>query len=80
MAKKLTSPYQWRVAKPTPERPRFKLPPKVRRYIDALVKTELYGWDDSEVMRRFIDAGIKEALAKGDITKADGEEPRSAAK
>lgn len=65
------------MVKPTPERPRLKLLPKVRRYIDALVKTELYGWDDNEVIRRFIDSGIKDALAKGDITTADGDEPRS---
>lgn len=66
------------VADPTtPERPRLKLLPKVRRYIDALVKTELYGWDENEVIRRFIDAGIKDAKAKGDISEADGEAPQS---
>lgn len=65
------------MAKLTPERPRLKLLPKVRRYIDALVATQLYGWDENEVIRRFIDAGIKDALAKGDISKAEGEEPRS---
>ena len=61
----------------TPERPRLKLLPKTRRYLDALVKTELYGWDENEVIRRFIDAGIKDALARGDITKDDGEDHTS---
>ncbi len=59
---------------PTPERPRLKLLPKTRHYIDALLETELYGWDENEIIRRFIDAGIKEALAKGDIARWDGED------
>lgn len=59
----------------TPDRARISLLRKSRRWIDALVKTQRYGWDHQEVIRRFIDAGINAAIDKGDITKADGEEP-----
>jgi hypothetical protein len=40
-------------------------------YVDDLLKEGTYGDTKSEVMRRFIDDGIRRALNEGRITKRD---------
>ena len=55
------------------DRPRIGFKPKQLRFLDALIKTERYGWDIQEVVRRFVDAGINEAIEKGHIKAEDGE-------
>ena len=41
----------------------------LRDYVDDLVKENTYGDNKSEVMRRFIDEGIRKALNEGRIAK-----------
>ena len=40
-------------------------------YVDDLVKERIYGDNKSEVLRRFIDEGIRRALNEGRIAKRD---------
>ena len=47
----------------------FRLPRMLRDYVDDLVKERIYGDNKSEVMRRFIDEGIRQALNDGRIAK-----------
>lgn len=47
----------------------FRLPEMIHDYLDDLVKKKLYGDSKSEVMRRFIDAGISAALKDGRIAE-----------
>lgn len=54
-------------------RPRIGFKPKQMRFLDALERTERYGWDIQEIVRRFVDAGITAAIERGDIKREDGE-------
>lgn len=56
-------------------RPRISFKPKQMRFLEALERTERYGWDLQEIVRRFVDAGITAAIERGDISKDDGEQP-----
>ena len=47
----------------------LRLPPMLQDYVDDLVKETTYGDSKSEVMRRFIDEGIRQALNEGRIAK-----------
>jgi Arc/MetJ-type ribon-helix-helix transcriptional regulator len=54
------------VRKPKAE---LRLPPMLQDYVDDLLKEGTYGDSKSEVMRRFIDEGIRRALNEGRIAK-----------
>lgn len=49
----------------------LRLPPMLQDYVDDLVKEGTYGDSKSEVMRRFIDEGIRKALNEARIAKRD---------
>ena len=51
----------------------IRLPKATVRLIDALVELETYGDDRTEVIYRFIDAGIKQAQKDNDLPR--GPEP-----
>ena len=45
----------------------FRLTPILRAYLDDLSKLGVYGKNRSEVVRRFVENGIKDAIEKGVI-------------
>ena len=47
----------------------LRLPPILQDYVDDLLKEGTYGDSKSDVMRRFIDEGIRRALNEGRIAK-----------
>ncbi len=69
-----------------PENPKAstRLRPTILAYIDDLAKVGAYGKGRADIMRRFIENGIKDALEAGIIQKRDvrdlGETPDEAEK
>ena len=54
------------MANPTVE---FRLDEKALTYLEDLVGTKLYGKDKSDVIRRLLDALIREAIKEGHILR-----------